>query len=175
MDSCIARLCFCLLLGGLCGHLLPAQTAAPAECACCSGDYRQFDFWLGSWRVHAPGRPDSLLGYNQIDRIQDGCVLRENWQSVNEGYSGTSYNWYDGTNDQWHQQWIDNQGSSLQLAGGWDGQAMVLSSPASRAGPRQRISWTPAADGSVRQHWQQSHDGGRTWETLFDGIYIRRQ
>lgn len=33
----------------------------------------------------------------------------------------------------------------------------------------ERITWTPNADGTVRQHWEQSTDGGKTWTTAFDG------
>ena len=35
------------------------------------------------------------------------------------------------------------------------------------------ITWTPNADGSVRQHWRVSPDGGATWTTSFDGKYVR--
>jgi hypothetical protein len=37
----------------------------------------------------------------------------------------------------------------------------------------QRIAWTPRPDGSVRQWWQRSDDGGTTWHTVFDGRYVR--
>jgi hypothetical protein len=37
---------------------------------------------------------------------------------------------------------------------------------------RHRITWTPNADGSVRQHWQSTDDAGR-WTTVFDGRYVR--
>ena len=36
---------------------------------------------------------------------------------------------------------------------------------------RERITWTPNADGSVRQHWETSTDDGKTWKTSFDGLY----
>jgi hypothetical protein len=38
---------------------------------------------------------------------------------------------------------------------------------------RQRITWTPNPDGSVRQHWEASTDAGKTWTTSFDGLYRR--
>jgi hypothetical protein len=38
----------------------------------------------------------------------------------------------------------------------------------------QRITWTPLPDGRVRQHWESTTDGGRTWSTVFDGYYTRR-
>ena len=40
-------------------------------------------------------------------------------------------------------------------------------------GVRHRITWTPRPDGTVRQHWQTSLDGGATWTTAFDGAYRR--
>jgi hypothetical protein len=36
-----------------------------------------------------------------------------------------------------------------------------------------RIGWTPHDDGSVRQWWERSEDGGKTWATVFDGRYVR--
>ena len=36
-----------------------------------------------------------------------------------------------------------------------------------------RITWTPGADGSVRQLWESSADGGTTWSVVFDGRYVR--
>ncbi len=39
---------------------------------------------------------------------------------------------------------------------------------------RHRISWTPGEDGSVRQLWEASKDGGATWNVLFDGLYVRK-
>ena len=38
---------------------------------------------------------------------------------------------------------------------------------------QQRITWTPASDGSVRQLWELSSDAGKTWTVLFDGRYVR--
>jgi hypothetical protein len=37
-----------------------------------------------------------------------------------------------------------------------------------------RISWTPQAEGTVRQHWETSTDGGKSWTTAFDGRYARK-
>jgi hypothetical protein len=31
----------------------------------------------------------------------------------------------------------------------------------------------PGKDGSVRQLWESSADGGRTWTTVFDGLCRR--
>ena len=63
--------------------------------------------------------------------------------------------------------------SNIELAGGLDGDAMVLSSDPN-VSPINRITWTPSPDGSVRQHWETSTDSGETWTTAFDGIYRKK-
>ena len=40
---------------------------------------------------------------------------------------------------------------------------------------QQRITWTPNADATVRQLWETSEDGGKTWSVAFDGRYVRRR
>jgi hypothetical protein len=39
-----------------------------------------------------------------------------------------------------------------------------------------RILWSLVQNDSdrVRQFWQRSRDGGQTWETVFDGLYVRK-
>jgi hypothetical protein len=36
---------------------------------------------------------------------------------------------------------------------------------------KNRITWSPQAEGRVRQHWETSADGGKTYTTAFDGMY----
>jgi hypothetical protein len=37
-----------------------------------------------------------------------------------------------------------------------------------------RGTWSKLDDGRVRQHFEESADGGTTWTTWFDGYYTRR-
>lgn len=154
--------------------LLPlGATAAPPK-GCTSPQDRQFDFWAGNWTVtdNATGKP---AGTNDITREYGGCVLQEHWRGSG-GDQGSSFNHYDKARKLWHQTWVDNSGGILYLDGGVKNGAMVL------AGTRRgrngkpvtdRITFTPRPDGSVRQWWQASRDGGATWTTVFDGIYRR--
>ena len=156
------------------GANVAAQTP-PAAKACQAPEHRQFDFWVGQWEVFAPS--GKKVGENRIELIADGCALLEQW-SGNGGVTGKSLNIYDSGDRQWHQTWVDNGGTYLALAGGLAGASMVMSmSGPSASDPKatvlQRITWTPAADQSVRQHWQSSADAGATWTTLFDGRYVR--
>jgi tetratricopeptide (TPR) repeat protein len=138
---------------------------------CNTPEYRQFDFWVGDWNVESAASPGTV-SHNRISLINDGCTLREEYDTP-QGYVGTSLNFYDSRLKRWHQTWIDNQGGGLALDGGLQGRDMVLES-APDGLQIQRITWTPLPDGRVRQHWQSTADGGKTWTTAFDGTYSRR-
>ena len=141
---------------------------------CDSAQHRQFDFWLGQWEVTHPAGP--LAGRSRIEAILGGCVLLENWDSPS-GVSGKSFNVFNTGTGRWEQFWVDNSGSRLHLTGGMREGSMVLQGvqdqPNAQSGlkPHERITWTPNADGSVRQHWETSADDGRSWRTVFDGLY----
>jgi hypothetical protein len=147
----------------------PAQPLPPA---CAAPEFRQFDFWLGEWLVHTPdGR---LAGHNSIRREYSGCVLHERY-AARSAYRGESLNTYDTGRRLWHQSWVDNSGTLLLLDGRWHDGHMVLEGPGfdSAGQPiRHRITWTPNADGTVRQLWETTDAGGR-WSVAFDGLYRR--
>jgi len=143
----------------------PEETAPAPPTPCSSEAHHQFDFWVGEWDVHRAG--GGPAAHNSIARLHGGCVIRESYTNPG-GYSGMSLNYYDEADGKWHQLWLDNQGQVLKLAGGWNGKSMVL------ANDESRITWTPAEDGSVRQVWEVTADGGKTWKTVFDGKYVRR-
>jgi hypothetical protein len=143
--------------------------------SCQSVEHRQFDFWVGHWEVFVPS--GKKAGENRIQVIADGCALLEEW-SGGGGVTGKSLNIYDPGDRHWHQTWVDNSGTLLMLAGGFAERSMVMSmtgpNPTDPARTvQQRITWTPAADGSVRQLWESSVDAGKTWTVLFDGHYVR--
>jgi len=151
-----------------------APAGAPPHCD--TALYRQFDFWAGDWDVTSAG-DGSVAGTNNVTLTLDGCVLQEHWRGAG-GSEGTSFNIWDRADARWHQLWVDNHGMRLDLAGGLRDGNMVLEG-AERKGPRggtmrDRITWTPMPDGRVRQHWEQTRDGGATWTTAFDGLYKRR-
>ena len=158
----------------LLGLLLLASSvaAAPATPTPCSGpEFHQFDFWIGSWIVKDD--KGQMLGTNDVTVIQDGCVLQEHWKGT-DGSAGTSFNIYYAPTGRWHQTWVDSQGGLLRMDGGIVNGAMVLQGQ--RVGKRfksviDKITWTPLPDGRVRQFWQASVDGGKTWKPIFDGYY----
>ncbi|MEP3451809.1 MAG: hypothetical protein ABJN60_11120 [Parasphingorhabdus sp.] len=157
----------------------PAPTPAPSPPppACATTDHRAFDFWLGTWDVTAKGQTASTA-VNKITVQHRGCVIREDY-ATKGGYSGMSMSFYDAAQKKWHQTWMGMDGGALFIEGGLnDAGAMVLSNKNTpyyvEGTPINRVTWTPNDDGSVRQHWQASQDGGKTWSDVFDGLYVRQ-
>ena len=150
-------------------HSAPAVAAD----ACDGPAYRAFDFWLGEWNVHAPD--GKLAGVNRIGREYQGCVLaravhdRARLQRRKPEYLRR------------HAQGLAPDvgrqfGTLLLLEGGLHEGKMLLEGQTSEADgkiTRQRITWTPNANGSVRQFWESTDASGK-WSTTFDGTYTRR-
>jgi len=140
--------------------------------ACSTPQYRAFDFWIGDWQVHTPD--GKLVGYNRITREHGSCVIHEHYTTA-RGYSGESLNIFDASRKVWHQTWVDSDGTLLVLEGQFQGNSMQLSGQLidDKGKPsKQRITWTPNADGSVRQLWEAIDEKGVS-STVFDGKYIR--
>ena len=94
-------------------------------------------------------------------------------------FTGMSMNFYDRATGKWHQSWMSNGGGAVYLEGGLNENGEMVMTDAdlpvsATTGSINRVTWTPNADGSVRQHWQVSQDGGESWATSFDGMYRLR-
>ncbi len=151
--------------------LQQAQAARPRPCT--APLHRQFDFWLGVWDV--VGAAGQFAGTNRIELVDGGCALFESWSSGGGGYTGRSLSSVGG-DGRWRQTWVDSSGLRLELVGGLVDGKMVLEgeTPASAPGgppARNRITWSPEPEGRVRQLWETSADGGKTYTSAFDGIY----
>jgi hypothetical protein len=142
---------------------------------CAPAENHQFDFWIGEWTVQNPA--GQVAGLSSIESAFGGCVIVEHWAGPTGIPAGTSQNFYHKGDGRWHQNWIDGQSSNpLWLVGGLDANgAMVMMDADPTSNPLNRITWTPNPDGTVRQHWEQSSDGGATWATSFDGLYVKRE
>jgi len=150
-----------------------AQGAAPPA-GCTSAEHHQFDFWVGDWEV-TDQTTGQRAGHNRIESILGGCALLENWTGASGG-SGKSLNQYYARDGHWHQIWIDSQGGRLDLAGAFDAATKTMTmrgkTPSRDGGTvEHEISWELRDDGSVRQHWRSSKDGGKSWIDAFDGLY----
>lgn len=147
-----------------------------AQSVCDAVEYRHFDFWIGDWEV-----TDTLgnrLGENTILKLEDGCLLQENWVGQS-GSTGKSFNYYDANDSTWNQLWVDNQGNHLKLKGGIVQKGVLsLKSESFRTATGNlnynQITWTQLEDGTVSQVWDILDELGEVERTIFYGIYKRR-
>jgi hypothetical protein len=153
----------------------PSPSPSPRPKPCSAPEHRQLDFWVGDWDVLLPN--GKVAGRNTITSEYGGCVIQEHWTGAG-GVAGSSFNTYEPATRKWHQVWVDNTGTLLQLRGGRDGEAMVLEGdvPTAEGGvDRHSLRLQPMPDGKVRQLWRSTSDGGKTWTIVFDGTYVRRK
>ena len=140
--------------------------------SCSTPENHAFDFWVGDWKVTSSGK---LAGYNHITQEHGSCVVHEHY-TTERGYTGESLNIFDATRKLWHQTWVDSDGTLLLLDGTFhDGKMLLEGSLIDQQGKsvRQRITWTPNTDGSVRQLWESMDPAGK-WTVVFDGLYTRK-
>lgn len=142
---------------------------------------KQFDFWIGSWHVTPwaapPARNTPLLGTNVIEPILEHCVLMENWTGSG-GSSGKSMNFYDTSRKQWRQIWVADGGGSLDYIGSFrDGAMRFEGWTLGPNGARvlQKLTFFPIHRDTIRQLFEASTDSGKTWQSGFDGRYVRRR
>ncbi|MBL4605750.1 MAG: hypothetical protein JKY02_08870 [Flavobacteriaceae bacterium] len=153
-----------------------SNTNAQSKKAPCSSEkYQEFSFWVGDWNVY--NTENKLIGTNTILKMQGNCVMQENWESKTGTSRGTSYNYYNKTDDTWNQVWIDNSGYSLVLKGNLENGKMVLKSDLIEGAKNtyyNRITWTPNEDGTVTQVWDYLDKGEKVLTEAFRGIYKKK-
>ena len=137
---------------------------------CHAEPYHQLDFWLGHWEVR--NTAGGVEGTNTITSEQDGCVVVERWTSPDQ--TGISLNFYDFRTRLWYQHWVDSFGNTLDLRGGVvDGRMTLTGDRLTPKGEmaKERNVWYVDQQSRLRNVWDYSLDGGKTWILRFDGVY----
>jgi len=148
--------------------------AAPCKFPDKHPEYRQFDFWLGEWDVYNQG--GAKAGTSKIDLILGDCVVLENWTGGGGG-EGKSFNKYSPEFKRWEQYWVDAQGSTTFFHGMLEGTSMVYYAETPQPNGsilKRRLTFFNLGPDKVRQFSQQSKDDGKSWQTEYDLIYIRK-
>ena len=156
---------------------LAAQQTPPPNPCTTNPIYRFFDFWIGDWEAFgAKGKG----GDSKVTLILDSCVILEEWTSAKQGYAGKSFNTYNSATKMWQQTWVDNRGSLTEYKNStWEKDKMIVATdnlPQSNGSSLiQRMTFTKLSNDKVRQHGENSTDGGKTWTTTFDLEYRRKK
>ena len=147
-----------------------APPASPPKCD--TPEHAAFDFWVGEWDVF-PAGSDKQVGKSVIERLYNGCAIRENWKPLN-GNAGGSLSNFDPNSGSWHQRWVGSTPGQVDFTGGVSNGKMVLTGnwPSPRARHQLiRMTYSKEEDGSVRQFGEASLDYGVKWAPAFDFIY----
>lgn len=156
-----------------------AFSQAPKPIPCSSNPvYSQFDFWLGEWEAFGP--KGNKGGDSKVERLLDSCVILENWTSAQAGYKGKSYNTFNSTTGKWQQYWVDNKGGVVEYFDGHAEKDKMILQTADLKQPDgtsliMRMVFSKLSEDKVRQHGENSTDGGKTWKTTFDLEYRRKK
>jgi hypothetical protein len=139
-----------------------------------SQHYRNFDFWIGSWKVYKTGT-DTLVGYSKTSSILSGYAIKESYEAAQTQYAGTSLNKYNETQNQWEQFWVDNSGLTLHLKGNLQENEMIMQGTlADSLQTTHKITWEKLPNGDVRKTWETSTNNGQSWKILFNQDYRKR-
>ena len=136
----------------------------------------KFTKGLGAGADPNVGRQAALEDTEKLIEALDGADMVFVTTGLGGG-TGTSVNFFDPGRERWRQLWVSSNGVVIEIEGGLRNGSMVLEGTLTDAAGRSqpfRGTWTPAADGSVRQHFEISEDDGESWTTWFDGRYVRR-
>jgi hypothetical protein len=154
--------------------LLFAQTKGAVKNPCQDPqghpEFRQLDFWAGTWEVF---NKDKKLSDVRVDKILNDCALAETWSAAGAGHDGRGLSSYDVLTKRWHYYWVADNGYMSH----WDGDLMgnelrfVRQPPDPTGGTRlRRWSLFNLPDGTVRE---LSLDNGKTWTTEYDYLWTR--
>lgn len=155
-----------------------AENTPPNPCA--APQQRQFDFWIGDWKLTWPGdKPGEIAhGTNHIRRVLDGCVVQENFDGGEDMHlRGTSVSTFDMHSGKWKQTWVDNEGGYLDFVGELKDGEMTLSREGVGPGGAkvlQRMVWKNIGRNELDWSWEASEDGGKTWQVRWPIHYTRQ-
>ena len=173
----ISAICAAVLAAGLGTGSVMAQDQTEQQSAPCSTEeYRQLDFWVGSWHAAwTDAEGNAQEGSNVITIEQGGCVIQENFNG-NPGtpFTGLSTSMYVNRLGHWKQIWMDSAGGFLDFSGGPDegGFHFTLVRNSDEA-PYMRMIFRNIEEDSFDWQWQQSQDEGETWNDQWVIHYTR--
>jgi hypothetical protein len=139
-------------------------------------EYRQFDFWVGEWDVFAGA---NRAGGSRIEKTAEGCLVVEHWTG-GSGHTGKSLNFFLPREQRWRQTWVGSDGDVVEFSGLWKNGEMRFSASGWTSKNEaffRRLTFAPRTEGGVtkvRQLGEISTDGGRTFTTEYDLLYVPR-
>ncbi len=157
----------------------PASAGGGVEMVTERDGARDFDFWMGAWKIHNRRLRERLKGSTTWDEFESTVSARpilggagnedEYRTDFAGGFIGMSFRFYDPAGKRWAIYWADSRNGVLDppVFGSITGdQALFEGKDTFEGRPiRVRFLWSRVTTPTPR--WEQafSQDGGKTWET----------
>ena len=141
---------------------------------------RDFDFWMGRWKVRNRRLRERLAGCHDWDEFEatstawpilDGFGNEDEFRTDHDGgFVGMSFRFFDPDTRQWSIYWADSRRPGVldpPVLGRFHGDVGVFEGEDTYDGRPILVRFTWYGATSERPRWEQafSDDGGATWET----------
>jgi hypothetical protein len=140
---------------------------------------RDFDFWMGAWKIHNRRLRERLKGSTTWDEFESTATARLLLGGAgNEdvfrtefagGFTGMSFRFFDKATRKWSIYWADSRKGTLEppVVGSFHGDAGVFEGDDTFEGRPIRVRFTWSRVTTATPRWEQafSADGGKSWET----------
>jgi hypothetical protein len=162
--------------------------------ACTAPEARQFDFWIGEWRINqtilqADGSWLELAATTNVTPSLNGCALIEHWQGKvlffwegmkeAEPLLGLSVRSFDPKTGKWFIYWMDSRNRRFGVFEGKfkDGKGEFFRSGTTRDGKPllSRITFSGITETAVAWELAISTNEGKTWQALWKMDMKRQQ
>jgi hypothetical protein len=166
----------CLFAGiVICVALVASGFAATDSSSCAANpENRQLDYWLGNWKVGAPG--SSQNARSTVSLSLNKCLVVEKWDG-GKGHYGQNVFGYSADDNSWYGLFADNEGRVHVFDSGKvaDGSAQFEGKSRGPNGETvlNRVTVKRLGPDKVEQTWEKSSDNGATWNVVFRGEYSR--
>jgi hypothetical protein len=154
-------------------------TLALAAALAAGGGAHDFDFWMGSWKIHNRRLRERLRGSTVWDEFEARCTARPTLNGLgNEDeyrtdywpdFVGMSFRFFDPATKKWSIYWADSRRGVLDppVVGAFAGATGVFEGSDTFEGRPIRVRFTWSGVATPQPRWEQafSDDAGKTWET----------
>jgi hypothetical protein len=139
-----------------------------------------FDFWMGSWKVHNRRLRKRLVGSDEWEEFEatvvahpilDGMGNEDEFRTDHDGgFVGMSFRFFDPVKERWSIYWADTRRSGEldpPVFGTFSGDTGVFKGTDIFKGRPILVRFTWSGITTATPRWEQafSDDGGATWET----------
>ena len=151
---------------------------------------RDFDFWIGSWKVRNRRLVERLAGSDEWEEfdaevvarfLMDGLGNEDEFRTDHDGgFIGMSFRFFDPAEKRWSIYWADSRRSGVldpPVFGTFEGDIGIFEGEDLFDGRPILVRFTWSGITTPTPRWEQafSADGGETWETNWVMDFTRVQ